>query len=167
MDIANAIGAYNQLQGWHLVIFAVITVAIARPEWVRAIYNRLIGNGRKPVANGWATKADFQTIATRLDNHEAECVKRNAVIQRDIDGLKTDFAFMKSDVEVMKSDIAELKHDTAALKSDVAELKHDTAALKTDVSNIKSSIAAMRTDLKWVGQTLGYRNRGGEEFSDA
>jgi len=124
MDIANAIGAYNQLQGWHLVIFAVITVAIARPEWVRAIYNRLIGNGRKPATNGWATKADFQTIATRLDNHEAECVKRNAVIQRDIDGLKT------------------------------------------DVSNIKTDIAAMRTDIKWIGKTLGYRNRNGEEFSN-
>ena len=139
MDIADAIGAYNQLQGWHLIIFAVLIVAVARPEWVRAIYNRIVGNGRgKPAANGWATKQDMTAINTRLDNHETECVRRNDIIQRDIDMLKTD----------------------------VAELKHDTAELKTDVSNIKTSIAAMRTDIKWIGKTLGYRNRNGEEFPD-
>jgi len=167
-NIAGAIGAYNQLTPLHLMAFIVITVVVARPEWLGALWRRLFGNGRgKPVANGWATKADFQTIATRLDTHEAECVKRNEVIQRDIDGLKSDFAVMKSDVDGLKSDFAVMKSDFAVMKTDVSELKHDTAALKTDVANIKTDIAAMRTDLKWVGQTLGYRNRNSEDFPDA
>ena len=139
-NLAAALGAYNQLTPIHLIGFIAITVVVARPEWLGLLWKRISGNGRgKPAANGWATKHDISALNSRLDSHEAECVKRNEVIQRDIDDLK----------------------------NDVAELKHDSAALKNDVGNIRASIAAMRTDIKWIGKTLGYRNSNNEEFPDA
>jgi len=101
MNGATAITAFGQLTGLHLVAFVFIMIAIARPEWVSALYKRLFGVKQvtKPQPQSQpqpqpqpqpqaqfgkdATKAEI--VGARLDEHERHCNERQRLMQAQID----------------------------------------------------------------------------------
>jgi hypothetical protein len=55
---------------------------------------------------------------------------------RDVAGLKTDGAGLRSDVAGLKTDGAGLRTDVAGLKTDGAGLRTDVAGLRTDAAGV-------------------------------
>jgi len=95
MNGASAITAFGQLNSLHVVAFVLIMVAIARPEWVSALYKRVFGARQvsKPQPQAQthahphfgkdATKAEI--VGARLDEHERHCDERQRLMQEQID----------------------------------------------------------------------------------
>lgn len=110
----NAIGGLDWI---HLVFLWLTIMSVQLSPMLRRMLAR-ISNAlfkTKFNTNGVTTedltaiKTDVGNINTRLDLHEAECLRRNDEIQSDIRAIKSDVSTLKTDTAAMKTDIAWIK----------------------------------------------------------
>ena len=111
---ANFFHGFQGLDALHLIAFLILAIIALRSPIAKTAITWATGGKQIPfVGNGNgggnSTKAAIDGINTRLDTHEAECLRRNDEIQSDIRAIKSDVSTLKTDTAGMKTDIAWIK----------------------------------------------------------
>ena len=106
---ASFFHGFQGLDVVHLIAFVIIAISAVRSPIAKSVISWATGGKQIPFVsngNGNGTKAAIDGINTRLDTHEAECLRRNDEIQSDIRAIKADVSSLKTDTAAMKTDIA-------------------------------------------------------------
>jgi len=109
---ANFFHGFQGLDALHLIAFLILAIIALRSPIAKTAITWATGGKQIPFVgngNGGSTKAAIDGINTRLDTHEAECLRRNDEIQSDIRAIKSDMSTLKTDTAAMKTDIVWIK----------------------------------------------------------